>query len=212
VAAAAAIVFLLIAIAVPNFVRSRSTSASNAVINNLRQIDTAKQQWALEHGKTDTDVATLDDIKPYLRGGKAPASIMGENYVLGRVGEPVFAEAEGDRAKNQLGRLPTRGAPGQKVRMSSDGQLAFVDQNASEASFRKYVDQAQRKLADNQPLGRGDDVRIVDNRVQVSGQVTPPDFRNWPFTRRSASGRCTARTNRSPIPGEFRISRRKQGN
>src|SRR6266478_4702290 len=43
-----AIIGLLAAIAIPNFVRARSTSQKNACINNLRQIDGAKQQWALE--------------------------------------------------------------------------------------------------------------------------------------------------------------------
>ncbi len=43
-----AIIGLLAAIAIPNFVRARTTSQKNACINNLRQIDGAVQQWALE--------------------------------------------------------------------------------------------------------------------------------------------------------------------
>ncbi len=43
-----AIIGLLAAIAIPNFVRARTTSQKNACINNLRLIDAAKQQWALE--------------------------------------------------------------------------------------------------------------------------------------------------------------------
>ena len=43
-----AIIGLLAAIAIPNFVRARTTAQMNACINNLRQIDSAKQQWALE--------------------------------------------------------------------------------------------------------------------------------------------------------------------
>jgi prepilin-type N-terminal cleavage/methylation domain-containing protein len=42
-----AIIGLLAAIAIPNFVRARTTAQQNACINNLRQIDGAKQQWAL---------------------------------------------------------------------------------------------------------------------------------------------------------------------
>ncbi len=45
-----AIIGLLAAIAIPNFLRARSTSQQNACINNLRQIDGAIQQWALETG------------------------------------------------------------------------------------------------------------------------------------------------------------------
>ena len=42
-----AIIGLLAAIAIPNFVRARTQSQKNACINNLRQIDGAIQQWAL---------------------------------------------------------------------------------------------------------------------------------------------------------------------
>ncbi len=45
-----AIIGLLAAIAIPNFVKARNTSQANACINNLRQIDSAVQQWALESG------------------------------------------------------------------------------------------------------------------------------------------------------------------
>src|ERR1039458_8348824 len=42
---------MMLAIAIPNFVKARDVSMMNACINNLRQIDAAKQQWALESGK-----------------------------------------------------------------------------------------------------------------------------------------------------------------
>ncbi len=45
-----AIIGLLAAIAIPNFVRARVTSQTNMCIDNLRMIDNAKQQWALEQG------------------------------------------------------------------------------------------------------------------------------------------------------------------
>ena len=48
-----AIIGLLAAIAIPNFVKARATSQANACINNLRQIDGAAQQWALERGQSD---------------------------------------------------------------------------------------------------------------------------------------------------------------
>ena len=64
-----AIIGLLAAIAIPNLVRSRSTSQMNVCINNLRQIDAAKQQWALQNGKTGTDSAAAADITPFLGHG-----------------------------------------------------------------------------------------------------------------------------------------------
>ena len=64
-----AIIGLLAAIAIPNFVRSRVTAQSNMCIDNLRMIDGAKQQWALEHGSTATTVPQGTDLQPYLGRG-----------------------------------------------------------------------------------------------------------------------------------------------
>ena len=63
---AVAVPGMLAAIAIPNFVKARATSQQNACINNLRQIDAAKNEWALEKGKKATDVPTMEDLKPYL--------------------------------------------------------------------------------------------------------------------------------------------------
>jgi prepilin-type N-terminal cleavage/methylation domain-containing protein len=61
-----AIIGLLAAIAIPNFVRSRSTAQMTTCINNLRQIDGAKQEWALEKGQLATAAPADTDIGPYL--------------------------------------------------------------------------------------------------------------------------------------------------
>jgi len=66
-----AIIGLLAAIAIPNFLRARSTSQQNACINNLRQIDGAIQQWALETGAGPKDAVTSDLIQPYMGRGTA---------------------------------------------------------------------------------------------------------------------------------------------
>jgi len=58
---------LLLAIAIPNFVKARSTAQMNACINNLRQIDGAIQQWALEQKKDATATVTFTDISDYLK-------------------------------------------------------------------------------------------------------------------------------------------------
>jgi len=62
-----AIIGLLAAIAIPNFVRARTTAQQNACINNLRQIDGAIQQWALEQKKNTTDPVTEANVTPYLK-------------------------------------------------------------------------------------------------------------------------------------------------
>jgi prepilin-type N-terminal cleavage/methylation domain-containing protein len=63
-----AIIGLLAAIAIPNFVKARATSQANACINNMRQIDAAVSQWALEQHKTTTATASFpSDLTPYIK-------------------------------------------------------------------------------------------------------------------------------------------------
>ncbi|HVM46932.1 MAG TPA: type II secretion system protein [Candidatus Acidoferrum sp.] len=62
-----AIIGLLAAIAIPNFVRARTQSQKNACINNLRQIDGAVQQWALENKAAPTASPGFTDISSYLK-------------------------------------------------------------------------------------------------------------------------------------------------
>jgi hypothetical protein len=57
---------MLIAIAIPNFIKARETAQTNVCVNNLRQIDNAKQQWAADHKKAPNDVPTAQDLSPYL--------------------------------------------------------------------------------------------------------------------------------------------------
>ena len=64
-----AIIGLLAAIAIPNFVRARTTAQQNACINNLRQLDGAKQQWALENRASATATPADSNIQPYLGRG-----------------------------------------------------------------------------------------------------------------------------------------------
>ena len=63
-----AIIGLLAAIAIPNFVKARATSQQNACINNLRQIDAAANEFALEHGKTTGSAINFPgDLTPYIK-------------------------------------------------------------------------------------------------------------------------------------------------
>ena len=58
---------------------------ANACINNLRLIDQAKQQWALDKGKDATDVPSAQDLVPYFRDGTLPACPDGGTYTLNAV-------------------------------------------------------------------------------------------------------------------------------
>jgi len=61
-----AIIGMLASIAIPNFIHSRKVAQMNTCISNLRCIDGAKQQWAFEQRKQDTDTPMGTDLQPYL--------------------------------------------------------------------------------------------------------------------------------------------------
>lgn len=64
-----AIIGLLAAIAIPNFVHARTTAQMNGCINNLRQIDAAIQQWSLENNAGTGTTVSWTAITPYLGRG-----------------------------------------------------------------------------------------------------------------------------------------------
>ena len=89
-----AIIGLLAAIAIPNFVKARATSQANACINNLRQIDAAANQWALELKKTTgAAISYPSDLTPYIKLNSA-SSIPG-------------CPASGTYADTSVGAIPT---------------------------------------------------------------------------------------------------------
>ncbi len=85
-----AIIGLLCAIAIPNLVKARATSQANACINNLRQIDGAIQEFAIESGKTVGSTLNYPgDLTPYLKlnsSGSVPACPAGGTYSVNPVG------------------------------------------------------------------------------------------------------------------------------
>ena len=78
-----------VAFVIPGFVAASLARSSNACFNNLRAIDGAKQQWALENEKTN-GVVTWAEIKPYMgrdANGSLPKCPQGGLYTIGRLGE-----------------------------------------------------------------------------------------------------------------------------
>jgi hypothetical protein len=76
--------------AIPNFIRARATKASNPCIINLRLLEAGKEQWAIEHNKTNGADVTWKDVLPYIGRGPAdqiPKCPDGGVYILGKVGE-----------------------------------------------------------------------------------------------------------------------------
>jgi len=59
-----AIIGLLAAIAIPNFVRARTVALQNACIANLKQIQGAIQVWAIDTGAAESAAPTATEIAP----------------------------------------------------------------------------------------------------------------------------------------------------
>ena len=85
-----AIIGLLAAIAIPNFVKARATSQANACINNLRQIDDAVNEWALETKQTTgASVSYPTALTPYIKlnaSGSIPPCPARGTYNVASVG------------------------------------------------------------------------------------------------------------------------------
>jgi prepilin-type N-terminal cleavage/methylation domain-containing protein len=88
-----AIIGLLAAIAIPNFVRARTQSQKNACINNLRQIDGSVQQWALENKQASTAAVSFGAISGYLKNSvicPSGGTTFANSYTLhGVTGKPT---------------------------------------------------------------------------------------------------------------------------
>jgi len=62
-----AIIGLLASIAIPNFVKARTSAQTNVCISNMHQIDGAIQLWAAETKQGETAPVTPADVLPYLK-------------------------------------------------------------------------------------------------------------------------------------------------
>ena len=88
-----AIIGLLAAIAIPNFVKARETAQLNSIVNNLRITEGAKDQWALENKKGTGDTPVNTDLAPYMKNNTFPPSlIVGETYNILAVGTSSTAK------------------------------------------------------------------------------------------------------------------------
>jgi general secretion pathway protein G len=90
IALAVFLIPMMAAIAIPNFVRARDIAMRNACMNNLRQIETAKQQWALENKKENDSGATPTsiDLDKYLQNGFSELKCLkGGTYSINPVSE-----------------------------------------------------------------------------------------------------------------------------
>jgi type II secretory pathway pseudopilin PulG len=87
-----AVIGLLAAIALPNLAKARDNSRLTTIYDNLRVLEGAKDQWALDHNKADgTPVADTTILTAYFRDGNLH-TVMKETYVP----NPIGTNAEAD--------------------------------------------------------------------------------------------------------------------
>jgi prepilin-type N-terminal cleavage/methylation domain-containing protein len=86
-----AIIGLLAAIAIPNFVRARESAQLNSIANNLRILEGAKEQWALENKMSTTDAVNTANLTGFLKNNTI-IQIVGETYASGTVGDLITAQ------------------------------------------------------------------------------------------------------------------------
>lgn len=84
------IIAVLIAMAVPNFIRARETSRRKTCIGNMKQIDSAKELWAMDNRAEAGDPVLMGDIAgpgKYMKGpATGPSCPAGGVYTVNPIG------------------------------------------------------------------------------------------------------------------------------
>jgi prepilin-type N-terminal cleavage/methylation domain-containing protein len=81
------IIGILLAIAVPNFIKARESSRAKSCVANLKQIDSAKEQWAMDNNKQNGATVAITDLvgtTAYIKNN--PTCSSGGSYTVGNVG------------------------------------------------------------------------------------------------------------------------------
>jgi prepilin-type N-terminal cleavage/methylation domain-containing protein len=92
-----AIIALLAAIAVPGFLRARKRSQASKIINDLRLIDAAVDQYAIENAKKSGDPVGITDWTNYLK----------KDTVLFATGQDLFGNDYGPQVVDSLPKVPS---------------------------------------------------------------------------------------------------------
>jgi prepilin-type N-terminal cleavage/methylation domain-containing protein len=92
-----AIIALLAAIAVPGFLRARKRSQASKMLNDLRMIDAAVDQYAIETNRTTGNTVGTADWTKYLKAGTA----------LYNTGQDLFGTPYGQQTVDTIPQVPT---------------------------------------------------------------------------------------------------------
>jgi len=76
-----AIIALLAAIAVPNFLRARKRSQATRILEDLRIIDSAIDQYAIENNKAGGATVNWTDVQSYLKKGSVLYNSTGKDLL-----------------------------------------------------------------------------------------------------------------------------------
>lgn len=83
-----AIIGLLAAIAIPNFIKAREDAQANSCSQNLEQIAGAKEQWAFANNAGTAATPGSTDLTPYLANNDFPSCPSGGTYTVGNMSTP----------------------------------------------------------------------------------------------------------------------------
>ena len=92
-----AIIALLAAIAVPGFLRARKRSQASRILNDLRMIDAAVDQYAIETNRSTGNTVLVTDWTNYLK----------KNSQLYNTGNSLLGSAYGQQTVDTIPRVPT---------------------------------------------------------------------------------------------------------
>ena len=97
-----AIIALLAAIAVPGFLRARKRSQASKILNDLRMIDGAIDQYAIETARKSGDIVAVADWTNYLK----------KDTALYRTGQDLFGDDYGAQTVDTVPQVPTNALNG----------------------------------------------------------------------------------------------------
>ena len=92
-----AIIALLAAIAVPNFLRARKRSQATRILEDLKELDHACDQYAIDTGKSTGNTPGFADLQPYVKTGS----------VLYSTGADLFGDSYGPFTVDSIVQVPT---------------------------------------------------------------------------------------------------------